>query len=116
VCHSGDPVTCRDDDLLFAALCAVRRPVQRLPRYLLLLTTIKQFMDPSDAQLSDVCAALDTVKSVTTDINDRLKSDAMRRRVVSIQGHLEQDDRYVDLVTPGRYFVREGTQLTTHDT
>lgn len=100
-------------------------PVQRLPRYLLLLgelikrsqeaSSSSASLDGSDgsgglqgAALADMIAARDRISAIATAINASLHQKENQLKVAAIQACFERDARYQDLVTPTRYLIREG--------
>lgn len=90
-------------------------PVQRLPRYKMLLEVMMKYrvLDENGNNLTSevdekLKEAFEQVTKVTMEINDRLKAEAMQMMVLDIQNRLCKNDRYTDLVTPTRYLVKEG--------
>ena len=87
-------------------------PVQRLPRYLLLLTELikrseSSTLVPQDS-LADMISAKEKISHIATAINLSLHQKESQLKVRAIQDRFERDSRYQDLVTPTRYLVREG--------
>lgn len=80
-------------------------PVQRLPRYLLLLETLESDTPKNDPSFAYVAAALEQVRKVTESINGQFRIQEDRNKVLIIQMSL---DVQVDLVHPSRHFVLEG--------
>jgi len=83
-------------------------PIQRLPRYLLLLEELIKTTKPDDSSLLDIKEAYDKIKRVATGINESLHQKEAQMQVLKIQQMFEKDSRYIDLVTPTRQFVKEG--------
>ena len=87
-------------------------PVQRLPRYLLLLQELIKRSESatsiSDSSLADMLAAKEKISNIATSINASLHQKEAQLKVVQIQNRFERDSRYQDLATPTRYLVREG--------
>jgi antitoxin component HigA of HigAB toxin-antitoxin module len=84
-------------------------PVQRVPRYVLLLDAIRGILErmPDDAQegLEDITLALNQVKVVASDINSTVGNWEARSKVLDVQQKLGNQ---VNMVTPDRYLVKEG--------
>jgi len=83
-------------------------PIQRLPRYLLLLVELLKNTETGDSALDDIREAHDKIKQITTSINDSLHLKEGQQKVFKIQQQFEKDARYMELVTPTRYPVKEG--------
>jgi ribosome-associated translation inhibitor RaiA len=83
-------------------------PVQRLPRYLLLLEELRKNTDAEDPSLADINLAKERIQQIATDINQSLHALEGQRKVLAIQHKFEKDDRYMDLVTPTRLICKEG--------
>jgi len=82
-------------------------PIQRIPRYKLLLTELLKATPEDHIDYSDVSAALNLVEKVAAKVNESIRAqqaaDAMRR--------LQAELRIADLVQPTRYFVKSGTLI-----
>eukprot|EP00808_Paulinella_micropora_P027267 g49385.t1 len=90
-------------------------PVQRVPRYKLLLDEALKRADKSCVEYGELEAALELIKSAAQHMNQETLKEQARSRVREIQ---EQCVPFPDqpLVTPGRRLVREGplTKCTRH--
>lgn len=83
------------------------QPVQRVPRYALLLRAIEKVTAPSDGSLSGIRTALAGVEAVALDINESFRRAEARARVLEIAAHIEGISAE-ELVTPHRFFVKDG--------
>lgn len=83
-------------------------PVQRLPRYLMLLRGVEETSDDGKhhKMLSSVREALDRLTAITSEVNEEFRRREARERVVTIQSLMHER---VTLVTPTRYHVHDGT-------
>jgi hypothetical protein len=82
-------------------------PVQRIPRYRLLLQDLLKHTKethPDFAKLKDVCGRIDEMAEY---INDHLKAQENTRKLLEIQKGLTGQS-VPGLLTPGRAFIREG--------
>jgi hypothetical protein len=78
-------------------------PVQRVPRYVLLLETIAKMARDDEDGVADIKLALKEIKSIASDINSTLANWEQRSKVVDVQLKFGGS---VNLLTPGRLFVR----------
>lgn len=83
------------------------QPVQRVPRYALLLRAIEKVTAPSDGSLGGIRTALAGVEAVALDINESFRRAEARARVLEIAAHIEGISAE-ELVTPHRFFVKDG--------
>lgn len=80
-------------------------PVQRIPRYLLLLESlVKATGDNED--IPNLTAAKNAIEDVANHINSSIKLAEARAKVIQIQNRVFRNR--VMLVTPHRYFIKEG--------
>jgi len=86
-------------------------PIQRLPRYVLLLKELRKRTpdDHPDAQLLE--SALADVQVVADHVNERLRSHEDNARILEVQSSLWASNLngVPNLLEPGRRLVREGT-------
>jgi len=82
-------------------------PVQRVPRYLLLLRGLIKTMEEKDVAYGPLKTALEKMTKVADDINQGVHIHEAQLRVLDIQNHLTGDHK-LELVTPTRYYVRNG--------
>ena len=80
-------------------------PVQRIPRYILLLSELRKSMKASDsADWQDINDAVEMIKDITNEINER-------KRVIDIE--VEIGDEWMEPITKeNRLFVREVSFIT----
>jgi hypothetical protein len=88
-------------------------PVQRVPRYVLLLEQLKQISRENEEGLDDIVWALKEIKSVATDINTTVTNWEARSKVVAIQAKFVGNK--VNLLTPGRYFIKDGPLMKVYN-
>eukprot|EP00808_Paulinella_micropora_P015437 g60253.t1 len=82
-------------------------PVQRVPRYRLLLTEFQKATEESHADYMGISQALDLVSTVALHINQELHASANRQLFLSIQEELGLTAKQ-SLLTPSRRFIRKG--------
>ncbi|XXQ39087.1 DH domain-containing protein [Plasmodiophora brassicae] len=82
-------------------------PVQRIPRYRLLLENLIKYTDSDHPDFSVLSRALDLIAQVATKINEAMRSQQTTAYIVEIQRRLNG----CVLIEPGRHFLHEG-QLT----
>ena len=81
-------------------------PIQRVPRYRLLLTELISHTDEEDSEHTILNAALNQVEMVARHINEQIRDQENMQRMIRIQKSLFHGKPKI--VTPGRRFVREG--------
>jgi hypothetical protein len=81
-------------------------PVQRIPRYILLLKAIVKTLDKNDQMHASLTTALEHIEKVAGHVNDSVSMREARLRVLDVQEHLE--GLTTSLVTPTRYDVKDG--------
>lgn len=83
-------------------------PIQRLPRYQLLLTELKEATPEDEPAREEIEEAVDRIVNVSQAINEslHLKEAVERVRLLSLQ--FEKDSRFMDFVTPTRVLVKDG--------
>ncbi len=86
-------------------------PVQRIPRYKLLLLELIKNKDPSDPEVADLAKAADEIVKVATHINNSIKRRENSKKLAEIQALFSGN---VEIVAPGRRFVlqQELTKVT----
>jgi len=81
-------------------------PIQRIPRYRLLLEELLSHTPPGHPDYKDLQAALDKLIAVAKDVNKAITDQENRDRMIKISRKLI--DLKEDLILPSRYFIREG--------
>jgi len=94
-------------------------PVQRYPRYRLLLQDLLKHTPESHPDHADLSSALETVAAVLLTLNECGDKANAVMRVVEISDQLPKPkdktgEPEFKLVQPHRYLVKESTTLTTH--
>eukprot|EP00475_Leptophrys_vorax_P015286 TRINITY_DN21663_c0_g1_i1.p1 TRINITY_DN21663_c0_g1~~TRINITY_DN21663_c0_g1_i1.p1 ORF type:complete len:721 (+),score=193.36 TRINITY_DN21663_c0_g1_i1:1965-4127(+) len=79
-------------------------PVQRVPRYKLLLEVLLKCTDVSHPDYQDIKDALDLISTVAAQINNAIKESTRREDMLNIQMQFKE----IDLITPSRKFVMKG--------
>jgi len=81
-------------------------PVQRLPRYELLLKELLRFTEENHEDYSNLTQALEDIKKVNCYINEKKKNVDSRQKLTSLQGSIKNCPG--DVVQAYRYYLREG--------
>jgi len=86
-------------------------PVQRVPRYILLLKDMLKYTQPSHPDWPMLQQALDKIQSTLSDINATINKESMEhaRKMMEINNRI--DGTFEILVHPKRRFVYEGTLI-----
>lgn len=82
-------------------------PIQRIPRYVLLLRELQRHTDANHASQGDIQSALDAVRRVAEQLNEKQRAVENSRRAVRIQSLLRGGPRGLSLVAPTRTLLRE---------
>jgi len=85
------------------------QPVQRVPRYVLLLTELHKYTPKEHASSSKLKRALVKMKNVTTKLNEAKREAEATNKVMSIEEKLIQFDRPLAIL--GRKFIKEGSLI-----
>ena len=85
-------------------------PVQRLPRYNLLLSQLLSTTPPDHPDYTNLEAALAQIKVVTMDVNEKIKLIEKKTKVLIIKNRLTGLKDF-PLITPDRSYVMEGAVL-----
>jgi len=80
-------------------------PIQRLPRYELLLRELIKYTDENHVDYSNLKDAFTSIQSVNSYVNDKKKSSDGRERI----GVLQEMIKGCSLVAPHRYYLHEGS-------
>ena len=82
-------------------------PVQRLPRYKLLLETYLKYQDENGEDFEDTKKAIEIVSSATKDSNKGLQEREMMERMKKLHQRCEP----FELIQAGRHLLREGEMM-----
>jgi len=85
------------------------QPVQRIPRYNLLLEDLLRNTTSTHPDYEDITLALENMKAIASVINEAIRVNENRIKVVEIQNLFVSPGHQLSLVEPHRMFVREGT-------
>jgi len=80
-------------------------PVQRVPRYILLLTDLKKHTNPTDIDYKNIELALDSVEEITNEINERQRAIENMSQCLQIQESLS--DLTESIVKAGRQYQHQ---------
>jgi len=83
-------------------------PVQRMPRYSLLLNEVIKHTHKDDPELPDLKLALEKIQKITSQMNTRIREVENRVQVQKIMGQLIFDESVMLPGNPTRLFVLEG--------
>ncbi|GAM29179.1 hypothetical protein SAMD00019534_123550 [Acytostelium subglobosum LB1] len=89
-------------------------PIQRVPRYILLLNAMAKVTESSHPDYRRCQAAATLLKSIVQVINDGIQEDVNRKRLMQLQSLIETYNRYLpqlpieNLVEPHRKLIKEG--------
>eukprot|EP00003_Mantamonas_plastica_P017024 TRINITY_DN2844_c0_g1_i10.p1 TRINITY_DN2844_c0_g1~~TRINITY_DN2844_c0_g1_i10.p1 ORF type:complete len:1160 (+),score=379.73 TRINITY_DN2844_c0_g1_i10:139-3480(+) len=83
-------------------------PVQRIPRYRLLLQDLLKFTDETHATWAKLTEALELIKEIADYINERKRQAENRDKVIQIQQMLSGDNKAPMLIDSNRLFIQEG--------
>jgi FYVE/RhoGEF/PH domain-containing protein 5/6 len=81
-------------------------PIQRVPRYTLLIQSLNEQTPHDHMDKPSLNAAYDKMTTIANAINESCKTLERRNRIVQIEEQIEGSH---SLVAPHRYFVRQGT-------
>lgn len=82
-------------------------PIQRIPRYLLLLREILNYTPTNHKGFDEIKAAVEQISKVADHINNLVQEQENMSRLVSIQRSLSGCGK-VNIVLPGRKLIKEG--------
>eukprot|EP01132_Coremiostelium_polycephalum_P006105 gene6105-7608_t len=84
----------------------ISMPIQRIPRYVLLLRELLKYTGSSDADFGNINNALKRTETIAELINKQMKEDETSKEVISISLKLRPE--VPNLVQPHRKLIREG--------
>ncbi len=84
-------------------------PIQRVPRYRLLLTELIVHTEEEEEEHSILNAALKQIEAVAHHINEQIREHENMQRMIRIQRSLAQGNPKI--ITPGRRFIKGNRQL-----
>lgn len=84
-------------------------PVQRVPRYLMLLKGILDNTAPTEPMYTLLHKVVNDIGQVADQINESFRLKEARERVLEVQEHLLDCD--ITLVAPNRYHIKDGPLL-----
>lgn len=82
-------------------------PVQRIPRYVLLLRELKKYTRPEEEDFTPVCMALVKLRSIADEVNQSAKNIENMSKLLDLQNRLKSNPSY-QVFMPYRYLVKEG--------
>eukprot|EP00457_Paulinella_chromatophora_P004757 gb/GEZN01004770.1/.p1 GENE.gb/GEZN01004770.1/~~gb/GEZN01004770.1/.p1 ORF type:complete len:500 (+),score=66.63 gb/GEZN01004770.1/:25-1500(+) len=89
-------------------------PVQRVPRYLLLLKELKAHTDPSSAPYSDLTQAVVKVQETTLKLNEEKRHMEQMSFLVEMQSRISDLPDDLQLMLPSRRLLRQGPIAQMH--
>jgi hypothetical protein len=88
-------------------------PIQRVPRYILLLEQLVHFTESSHPDYADLVRCVLEVKKTTDHLNDELKKLEVQKKVLEIQNQLiGRSSQLSPLIHPARHFKAQANLLT----
>lgn len=88
-------------------------PVQRIPRYKLLLQDLLKFTDEAHSDYIHLKFALQEISKLADEINERKRDKESHDKVLSIQNRIKSNVNDIGLVEPHRRFILEGSLYLT---
>eukprot|EP01105_Mastigella_eilhardi_P002739 TRINITY_DN1350_c3_g1_i1.p1 TRINITY_DN1350_c3_g1~~TRINITY_DN1350_c3_g1_i1.p1 ORF type:complete len:717 (+),score=185.48 TRINITY_DN1350_c3_g1_i1:47-2197(+) len=84
-------------------------PVQRIPRYKMLLEDLCKHTQPDHPDIKNLQESLAIIQKVAHEVNEQIKAQENRRKMMEIQQRVGTIPGIQQLVVAHRTFVREGT-------
>lgn len=81
-------------------------PVQRIPRYNMLLGEIIKHTKKDESDYEHLVSALDLIQKVAVTVNDHVKELEIRQKIIDIGNSIANS---IDIIAPSRKYVTEGT-------
>eukprot|EP01129_Flabellula_baltica_P002479 TRINITY_DN12296_c0_g1_i1.p1 TRINITY_DN12296_c0_g1~~TRINITY_DN12296_c0_g1_i1.p1 ORF type:complete len:725 (-),score=149.56 TRINITY_DN12296_c0_g1_i1:4-2178(-) len=85
------------------------QPIQRIPRYRLLLEDIIKNTDPSHPDFRSTQEALDKIKEVALTVNEEVRKFENIQKIAEIRKMFGRIKEVRNLVEDGRFFIHEGS-------
>eukprot|EP00466_Bigelowiella_natans_P006045 jgi/Bigna1/143030/aug1.75_g17738 len=101
-----EEVCAREGCLPFAALLIA--PVQRIPRYGLLINEYIKYTDHRHPDYYDLSTSLRKMKEIATFVNDSVRKSQNRAKIMQIKSRFLRDPGFV---SPSRLLIHEGTLM-----
>lgn len=89
-------------------------PIQRLPRYILLLKSLDEHADPGSKFHVELSRAILTVSQLADNVNQSMHMRDAKDQVMALKARIEGMPSTFELSIPSRFFVREGQLLVWH--
>jgi len=84
-------------------------PVQRIPRYELLLRELKRYTLPADEEFQDLQHAFEKIQKIAVHINENKRQIEQLSRLLEIESRLHgKEDIGFEIISPDRHVLREG--------
>jgi len=83
-------------------------PIQRVPRYVLLLTEILKHTPDSDSHKNDLSQALEAIRKIADAINQSLVLKQEQSKVKNLEEFFEKDDRFSLIASGDRVLIKHG--------
>ncbi|KAL7716622.1 Rho/RAC guanine nucleotide exchange factor [Entamoeba marina] len=83
-------------------------PIQRIPRYSLFFSDMLKHTSVNDSSYEELTALVGSLRALSQDINDEVKLQANRRKMLSVKSRFCEGPYHLALVQAHRYVVREG--------
>lgn len=84
------------------------QPIQRIPRYRLLLEDIIKNTDPGHPDYSSTTSALETIKEVAVKVNEEVRKFENLKKMAEVRKLFGKVKEVKDLITESRYYIYEG--------
>lgn len=83
-------------------------PVQRIPRYTLLLKELLKHTDEKSPEYATLKQAYTTITQVAEHVNEKMKQDDKKKKLIEIRNHIQGWYGNDELIKPNRYWVMDG--------
>jgi hypothetical protein len=103
--NASNDIRCFDND--FESLLIA--PVQRIPRYRLLLEDLLKYTSAKHPQYQATIRALEKIKEVANQNNEAMRQREKREELMKIMMKIDESSRIDLLENPNRYLIRQGT-------